>query len=774
MPSLLSAPTAPPEPVNSPFDLLGAELGADLARVERELRQELRAALAEVRQELETARRQMAEIELRAVNAERARDDLLRERLAAVRDGESVSVDDVRPVVESQIARHFEAWAVTMPTPDAIAERAAALVEVPELPDVPALVNGTVADAVAAIELPDIAAMVSAESEKHIDDIVLRAAALIDVPKLPEIPDVQGLVDNAVAAAFVTLQLPEMPDVRAVVAEEFTQREDEVVERVAALIKVPELPDVPALVDKSVADAVAAIELPDVAGMFVEAANKLSDEFRQRDQEIAERAAVLVKIPDPPVLPDIPRMVDRALADAVAAIEWPDFAVVAAAEIAKREDDIALKAAELVRLPDPPELPDISAMVGARVDHAVAAAFATVPVPRNGVDADPEVAAAMVRAETAKAYADLRAEFITPADAQEIARAEIASMSLDQPAPLTMDDVQRAIDIEGAKLLSEVGPLFDVSLEVAKESLIPEIAQRAAELVPQREPVEIPDVAAAVAEEFDLRREEFVSDVAKLVPTPDIQLPDITGVVDASVSRAIADLPKPQDGHTPTEEELTSLVERIIERVIADLPAPEPGHTPTADEIRPLVIEELTARIADIPMPEPGPPGPPGKLPVVKAWKDGVHYEADVVTHAGATWQALRDTGREPPSEDWICLARAGYDGVDGRSLQVRGTYTENGDYQALDVVALNGGSFIARCDNPGPCPGERWQLLTKQGKQGPQGLRGEPGPRGLQGPPGPAVRTVSVNNEGVQTFTNADGSTVSCDFYPLLERLGQ
>jgi hypothetical protein len=45
-------------------------------------------------------------------------------------------------------------------------------------------------------------------------------------------------------------------------------------------------------------------------------------------------------------------------------------------------------------------------------------------------------------------------------------------------------------------------------------------------------------------------------------------------------------------------------------------------------------------------------PPPAAKFPTVKSWKDGVHYEGDVVTFAGSTYQALRDTGTVPGSAD--------------------------------------------------------------------------------------------------------------------------
>jgi hypothetical protein len=156
------------------------------------------------------------------------------------------------------------------------------------------------------------------------------------------------------------------------------------------------------------------------------------------------------------------------------------------------------------------------------------------------------------------------------------------------------------------------------------------------------------------------------------------------------------------------------------------------------------MIEQRLAQIrqpADGPRGVPGPrgePGPPGKLERVHGYvEDAVHYRGDIVTHRGSTYQARCDTAREPPHEDWICVARAGVDGKDGRdggSLEVRGLFSDKETYKALDIVALNGGSFIARRDNPGPCPGAGWQLIASQGK------RGDKGERGLQGIPGVPV----------------------------------
>ena len=149
---------------------------------------------------------------------------------------------------------------------------------------------------------------------------------------------------------------------------------------------------------------------------------------------------------------------------------------------------------------------------------------------------------------------------------------------------------------------------------------------------------------------------------------------------------------------------------------------------------------------------EPGQDGQNGKdgvLPIVRLWQpDVVHYEGTVVAFDGASFQALKDTGRPPHTDDWICLATAGRDGrdgTDGRSIRVRGTYREGEVYAALDIISRNGGSFIARSDDPGECPGDGWQSLTLPGKRGERGPRGESGPRGEPGARGEAAKAPEI-----------------------------
>jgi hypothetical protein len=82
--------------------------------------------------------------------------------------------------------------------------------------------------------------------------------------------------------------------------------------------------------------------------------------------------------------------------------------------------------------------------------------------------------------------------------------------------------------------------------------------------------------------------------------------------------------------------------------------------------------------------------------------------------------------------------------GVDGRTLfNIRDTYDAAEKYLMGDVVTLNASWFVARKDDPGPCPGSGWKV-------GPTGRKGEPGPRGEVGP----VREIAAWDIDRKRFT--------------------
>src|SRR5262245_49688519 len=185
--------------------------------------------------------------------------------------------------------------------------------------------------------------------------------------------------------------------------------------------------------------------------------------------------------------------------------------------------------------------------------------------------------------------------------------------------------------------------------------------------------------------------------------------------------------------------------ERVVPPTLAEIDQRIGEGIATEHQFMCDIIAEVVAHLQDEwekgAMGPPGPAGPsgeqgpPGKLPLAKLWApETVYYEGDVVAFDGGTYQAKRDTGQPPSHADWVCLATAGRD---GNSITVRGTFGATAEYRRLDVVALNGGCFIARKDAPGPCPGSGWQLLASQGKRGVAGARGERGERGPKGESG-------------------------------------
>jgi hypothetical protein len=132
---------------------------------------------------------------------------------------------------------------------------------------------------------------------------------------------------------------------------------------------------------------------------------------------------------------------------------------------------------------------------------------------------------------------------------------------------------------------------------------------------------------------------------------------------------------------------------------------------------------------------ERGEAGPRGSLTGIVPWTDRIFYAGDLAAHLGSSWQAHRDTAREPgSSDDWHLVAAAG---APGASFSIRGTFSSTEKYRALDVVTLDHGWFVARRDNPGPVPGPGWQS-GPVGKRGEKGLPGDKGPKGDPGKAAP------------------------------------
>lgn len=109
----------------------------------------------------------------------------------------------------------------------------------------------------------------------------------------------------------------------------------------------------------------------------------------------------------------------------------------------------------------------------------------------------------------------------------------------------------------------------------------------------------------------------------------------------------------------------------------------------------------------------------------------------------------------------------AGQNAYPGRAS---GLYDAQAQYRALDVVTLNGSEWRARCDNPGPLPGDDWALGAKKGEPGKPGQRGERGDAGPPGPPGVGLTSIQSEDWSL-VFTLSDGAVHVCDLRPLFER---
>jgi hypothetical protein len=186
-------------------------------------------------------------------------------------------------------------------------------------------------------------------------------------------------------------------------------------------------------------------------------------------------------------------------------------------------------------------------------------------------------------------------------------------------------------------------------------------------------------------------------------------------------------------------------------------------------------VDACLAEVKDGKDGEPGPQGLPGKdgkdgkLPIAREWTNRVHYEGDVVRHAGSTYQALTDTGQQPPHSDWGELASRG---TDGRGFVLRGLYNATVEYRQHDIVMISRNSFAAKYDNPGECPGEGWQLFACSGYKGKEG---PPGPTGAKGSDGRSVSIVKWEadpDEMVLRIADSTGNTFAVDLQPIAERI--
>ncbi|CAA2106021.1 phage portal protein [Variovorax paradoxus] len=163
-------------------------------------------------------------------------------------------------------------------------------------------------------------------------------------------------------------------------------------------------------------------------------------------------------------------------------------------------------------------------------------------------------------------------------------------------------------------------------------------------------------------------------------------LPDIVAEAEAAAGRALAALPKPEDGKSVEPE----TVQRMVDAAVAALPAPKDGVSVTVAEVAPLVAEQVAAAVAALPKPQDGKDADPavvaqfvreavGALP---APKDGISVTVDelaplVAEQVAAAVGALPapQNGKDVEPEAVAALVQAAVDAIprpkDGVSVTV-------------------------------------------------------------------------------------------------------
>lgn len=421
--------------------------------------------------------------------------------------------------------------------------------------------------------------------------------------------------------------------------------------------------------------------------------------------------------------------ISTEIAERVAAIPPVEAPAAATAEDvaeALHEDMLKAVEAEVVARVALIEVPPASVDKDALAE-AAREAVAALPVPKDGDDVDMEVVRALIVEEVGKIKA--------PADGHTPTEEEIQ--------PLVDKAVAAAV-----AALPDPEPGKDADMEIVRQFVRDEVAGIRVPLDGETPSDErLREIAAPLIA-------EAVAAIPPAEPGKDADSDEIKRMVD----EAVAAIPPAKDGDTPTPEAVRAVVEEVVKAAVEALPEPEPGKSVDPEEVRAMVEKA----VAETPKPKDG---QDGKLPVVKAWEDRVYYEGEVCSHDGATYQASADTGRAPPHDDWTCIAAKGAPGKDAAEIAPMRTYDPEAEYKRLSIVTLNGASFIALHDEPGPCPGEGWQLMAQQGK------RGKPG-EVKAADAGTRPKEMSVTSDGVLILTMDDGTVVDCDLYPLLSRL--
>lgn len=400
----------------SPLEVLGAELGAIAARIDRETTLRLDSALADLR-------RATAEMDLRFERLERAFAD----RVAGIKDGTSVTPADVAPMIEDAVRSAVASAAGTVREQMSveIAEKVAAL---------PKPKDGADAEPAAVAEalLPSIESMIA------------ERVALIEVPA--------ATFDHEALAAAARNAVSALPtprdgndadpvDIARALADIITPDVQEMISAEAA--KMP-----PPMVDEEM--------IAQAVRRAVEALPP-AEPGKDADMDVL-RAFILeevAKIPAPkdgqsPSAEDIQPLVDKAVGAAVAAIPTPKDGADADMEVVRQmvRDEVAA-----IPVPKDGEEPSSERIIEL-ASPIIARLVSEIPPAAPGKDADPEDIRRMVEEAVSAIPPAKDGETPSPeairAVVEEVARAVIDEMPKPRDGEpgksVDPDDVRAMVD----------------------------------------------------------------------------------------------------------------------------------------------------------------------------------------------------------------------------------------------------------------------------------------------------------------------------------------
>ncbi|MGU2118669.1 hypothetical protein ACSEN8_03515 [Pseudomonas aeruginosa] len=269
------------------------------------------------------------------------------------------------------------------------------------------------------------------------------------------------------------------------------------------------------------------------------------------------------------------------------------------------------------------------------------------------------------------------------------------------------------------------------------------------------DPVEFGKAMGAIVREATAPLIERIGRLEKaLAEQPDLE---------AIAKQAAALIPIPKDGEPGQDADMEALKAHIGELVKA-IPAPADGQSVTIDDVRPVLAELVSKAVADLPKPQPG---KDADMDALRGYLDDLVKSLELpkgpsVDEFAATFERrfsdltlswerqARDTlekaaDRMPkPKDGRDALPLESFDlalGEDGRTVTVkmqagetvieksvkiasvmdRGVYSAEKSYEQGDGTTYGGCYWIAQKDAPEGVPGGSadWRLAVKKGRDG-------------------------------------------------------